>query len=647
MRSVFSMIFLLLVIRSARAQEPLFIKHLKKIAEMEQKANTGLFIPHTTRIADNYDVKYNRCEWKVNPNIYYISGMVTTYFVPKDAGFSEIDFDFSSAMTTDSVIYHGTTATFIQQTGDVLAVNLPAEIPVGTLDSVTVYYQGAPIGSGFGSFIQSTHATGPIIWTLSEPFGARDWWPCKQSLNDKIDSIDIIVTCPQDYRDGSNGILVSETQNGNFKTYHWKSHYPIAAYLVAIAVTNYSSYSDTATLENGASLQILNYVYPEDLATAQSLTPAIVPVIELYDSLTIDYPFWKEKYGHCEFGWGGGMEHQTMTYCVAFDEWLIAHECAHQWFGDKVTCGSWEDIWLNEGFATYFEGLTQQNLYPWNWDGWKHSQRDYIVSEPDGSVLCTDTTNVGRIFDGRLTYSKGAFVLHMLRWVLGDQQFFQGLREYLNDPALAYNYAKTPDLEQHLESVSGMDLSTFFNQWYYNQGYPTYNLSWYPTGNTINIMINQSQSDPSVSFFEMPVPVECKDATHDTMIVLNHTFSGQTFSVDLGFIPDEVVFDPELWILSANDVVTKVDEPIRDNLLFSIYPNPAMDELQVSYEIPNAKATDLQITDVSGRVIKIISASEQTPQNTLVVNITNLPSGIYFLKTMEGNSWVVKKFVKL
>ncbi|MBK9733316.1 MAG: T9SS type A sorting domain-containing protein [Chitinophagaceae bacterium] len=631
---------------SMQAQVPDFIDQIKSIAAMESKSNAVFSGQHTTRTANNYDVKYHRCEWKINPSVYYISGKVTTYFEPTEDGFSAIDFDFNANMITDSVKYHGSAATFTQQADNLLTIDLPAEVPVGNIDSISVYYQGTPIGSGFGSFIQSSHNGTPILWTLSEPFGAKDWWPCKQSLNDKIDSIDILVTCPQTYRDGSNGVLIAETQTGNSKTYHWKSHYPIAAYLVAVAVTNYSTYSDYATLTNGEQLEILNYVYPEDLATAQSLTPAIVPVIELYSMLTIDYPFANEKYGHCQFGWGGGMEHQTMTYCVAFDEWLIAHECAHQWFGDKVTCGSWEDIWLNEGFATFFEGLTQQYLYPGNWEGWKHSHRDYIVSEPDGSVLCTDTTDVGRIFDGRLSYSKGAFVLHMLRWQLGDSIFFEGIKQYLLDPDLAYNYAKTPDLKAHMEAVSGLDLTVFFDQWYYKEGYPTYNLSWYPFGNSVSVTVNQSQSDPSVSFFQMPLPVEFKDATHDTILVLNNTFAGQTFSVDPGFTPDEVIFDPELWILSGNDVVTEVDAPVRDNLMFSIFPNPVADEMSVTYSITNTLSDKLVITDVSGRVVKIVTNDKQLFQNTFEINISDLPVGVYFLRTTEGNKVVVKKFVK-
>ena len=644
MKNLSLIIFFLQLFLSAQSQVPDFIRETKQIAAWEKKANAWKLSGDTRGIGSDYDLKYHRCEWNIDPNVYYISGNVTSYFTPDSSGFIEIDFDFSTAMSVDSVTYHGAQVPFAQQSGDVLAISLPNVIPQGTLDSVSVFYQGAPVGSGFGSFIQSTHGASytPVIWTLSEPFGARDWWPCKQTLNDKVDSIDIYVRCPSEYRDGSNGVLISEIQNGSNKTYHWKSHYPIAAYLVAIAVTNYSQYSNYVTLLNGASLQVLNYVYPEDSALAASLTPQIVPVIQLYDSLTIDYPFFKEKYGHCEFGWGGGMEHQTMTYCVIFDTWLIAHECAHQWFGDKVTCGSWQDIWLNEGFATYFEALTEQDLYPWEWENWKTSNRDYIVSAPDGSVLCTDTNDVGRIFDGRLSYSKGAYVLHMLRWQLSDSLFFEGLRQYLLDPNLAYGYAKTPDLQQHLEAVSGQDLTTFFNQWYYNQGYPTYYLSWYPAGNNLNLTISQIQSDPSVSFFEMPVPVEFKNTNHDTTVVLFNSFSGQSFSISLGFIPDQVIFDPELWVLHADDVVTEADEPLQDDEMISVFPNPATDALQIVYHLNSSE--NILITDASGQVVKtILNNSKQST----VVDLASLSPGVYYVKLMRENIPVVKKFVKL
>lgn len=546
----------------AQSQVPDFIREIKRTAHNEQKENGWKLkapSPATLGATDNYNIVYHRCEWNIDPNVYYISGAITSYFKPAASGFSTLNFDFTITLTVDSVKYHGAAITWSQLNGDLLAINLPVALDAGTLDSVTIWYQGAPPATGFGSFMQWSHYNTPIIWTLSEPFGAKDWWPCKQSLTDKVDSLDIIVTCPQPYRTGSNGVLVSETNEGNNTTAHWRSRYPTATYLIAVSVTKYNDYSDYALLSNGDSLRILNYVYPEDVAAAQSQTAAMVPVMEFYDSLLVTYPFANEKYGQCEFDWGGGMEHQTMTFCTGFDEPLLAHELAHSWFGNKVTCGSWEDIWLNEGFATYMEGLTQQSLYPQNWQSWKQDYLNYIVSDPGGSVKVSDTTDVNRIFDSRLTYAKGAYLLHMLRWKLGDAAFFTALKNYLNDPQLAYGFAKTPDLKQRLESASGQDLTAFFNQWYYNEGYPTYNIRWYTLGKTFNARIKQTQSHPSVSYFQMPVPIQLKDATHDTTVVFNNTANGQWFAVNLSFIPTQVVLDPQLWLIHAGDVITKAD----------------------------------------------------------------------------------------
>jgi hypothetical protein len=545
----------------AQSQTPDFIREVKQRAQLEQK-QVDLKIrhpsPESLEATGDYDMVYHRCEWSVDPNVYYISGAVTSYFKPTAPAFSVVHFDFSDALGIDSIMYHGAALTY-SQTGDLLAVTLPAALDAGELDSVTIYYQGTPPASGFGSFMQWSHYDSPIIWTLSEPFGAKDWWPCKQSLTDKVDSIDIIVTCPQPYRTGSNGVLVSETAIGNSTVAHWRSRYPIAYYLIALSVTVYEDYSEFAELSNGDSVQILNYVYPEDLAAAQAQTAVMVPVMEFYDSLLVTYPFANEKYGQCEFDWGGGMEHQTMTFCTGFDEPLLAHELAHSWFGNKVTCGSWEDIWLNEGFATYLEGLTQQTLYPDNWPLWKQNYVSYIVSEPGGSVRVTDTTDVNRIFDPRLSYGKGAYVLHMLRWKLGDAAFFTALKNYLNDPQLAYGFAKTTHLKQHLEAAGGQDLTAFFDQWYYNEGYPTYDIRWYNLGKTFHTRIKQTQSHPSVSYFQMPVPLQLKDATHDTTVVFDNTANGQWFSVNLSFVPTQVILDPQLWMIHANDVVTKAD----------------------------------------------------------------------------------------
>jgi len=625
-----------------------FQKDHDELVNMEKKANRLNPDNHTSQVPNNYDLKYHRFEWNVDPNNYYIQGGITSYFVPTTSGFNEIDFDLSTSMQVDSVLYHGALMTYSQVFGDLLQISLPSILPQGTIDSITVYYQGAPPSTGFGSFNQDFHNSVPIIWTLSEPDGAKDWWPCKLNLNDKIDSIDVIVTTPQAYRVASNGLLISETVSGTNKIYHWQSHYPIATYLVAIGVTNYAVYHNYVVYSPTDSLDVLNYVYPENLATAQAQTPDIINVIKLYDSLTVRYPFANEKYGHCQFGWGGGQEHQTMSFVINFSHYLIAHECAHQWFGDAITCGSWEDIWLNEGFATYFEGLTEEFLFPSTWHSWLLNNLNNITSQPDGSVMCDDTTDINRIFDGRLSYDKGGYLLHMLRWKMGDSLFFQALRDYLNDPLLRYGYAKTPDLKAHLETTSGLNLTNFFDQWYYNQGYPTYQVRWYKSGNNLTVKISQTQSHVSVSFFEMPVPIRFQGPGFDTTVVFNNTFSGQIFHTTINFSPTTATFDPDLWILSKNntviyDAVLGLNDPLVENT-FQVYPNPATDELVIRFNDNPTSGYEIELIDVLGHVVLQQSHSFMPKMK---LDLSTISPGLYFVKVKTENGVGEKRFIRM
>ena len=450
------------------------------------------------------------------------------------------------------------------------------------------------------------------------------------------------VTTPSVNRVGSNGVLLSETVQGANTVYHWQSHYPISTYLIAVAVTNYAQYSDYVPRSNGDSIQVLNYVYPEDLASAQSQTPDIINTILLYDSLFVEYPFADEKYGHAQFNWGGGMEHQTMTFIVNFGHSLMAHECAHQWFGDYITCGSWEDIWLNEGFATYLEGLTEEFNFPATWMGWKQAKIQNITSAPDGSVKCTDSTDINRIFNGRLTYNKGSYLLHMLRWQVGNANFFQGMKDYLNDPALHFGFAKTPDFIGHMQNASGQNLTTFFNQWYHNQGFPSYQISHtFDAGtNTVNLQINQTTSHPSVSFFEMPVPIHFVGIGYDTTIVFNHAYSGQLFSANIPWQVDSVIFDPELWILSTNNSVTLgVTENENSNSLATVFPNPV--KTVVNLHTQNTILVT-EIIDINGRIMK----STKHNSNEVILNVDDLQVGLYFIKVITNIGNSVLKIIK-
>jgi hypothetical protein len=510
----------------------------------------------------NYDLKYHRLELNADPDELYIEGMVCSYFVPIEDNFSSIQFDLYNNMIIDSVIHNGMEVTHSFPNNTTLEIQFNQPLAISLLDSVKIYYQGVPYNDGFGSFeIDQSDCSGdhPIMWTLSEPYGAKTWWPCKESLDDKIDSLDMIVTTPSQYRVASNGILVSEIENGSFKTYFWKHRYPIPAYLVAFAVAEYAVYSDFVPASaNSPEIEILNYVFPCHLSSAQNSTPNLIPIFEYYIQTFGNYPYENEKYGHAECGFGGGMEHSTMSFMGGFGTSLMAHELAHQWFGDKITCGSWQDIWLNEGFATYLDGLTcEQGIGYTSWENWKSGKINHVTGSDYGSTYVYDTTNLWNIFSSRLVYSKGALLLHMLRWKLGDDDFFNAVYNYINDPELAYDYARTRDLKAHLEAESGKDLTEFFDDWLYGQGWPEYDVHWsYSTDcEALYVQIFQSHSSGQGNFFEMPVPIKFSNDTQDTLLVFDQNSPDKTtFYRLLDFEPSSASFDPDLWLCSTHTI---------------------------------------------------------------------------------------------
>lgn len=620
----------------------------KQISEAEAKAAMGRFTAQRNLNTGNYDIKYHRLDLTVNPSQPFISGDITSYFVAKE-NLNTITFELVNNMNVSQVKQRGVALSFTQNNDDEVVITLPQTQNLGVLDSLTVSYSGNPESSGFGSFEASTHNGKPILWTLSEPFGAKAWWPCKQDLNDKVDSIDVFITSPrfnssnEEYIAVSNGLEIGQTIQGNNKTTHFHHGHPIPAYLIAIAVTNYTVYSHTVN-NNGNPFEVVNYIYPEDLAYAQTRTPVTVDLINLYADLFEPYPYADEKYGHAQFGWGGGMEHTTVSFMGGLGRDLIAHELAHQWFGDKVTCGSWQDVWLNEGFATYMAGLAIENL-----DGeadfrsWKQNQVSSATSETYGSVYvpAQDSTSVNRIFNSRLSYDKGSMVLHMLRKKLGDAAFFQGCREYLDDPDLAYSYAKTPDLIQHLESASGKDLTEFFDDWFYGEGYPRYTIKWNQgTPGSVNVNISQTQSNPSVSYYEAQVPLRLIGTQGETLdIVLDNATNNQGFQPAVGFTVQNILFDPEHDLISRNNNVVLGTEDFNLNQEVVLYPNPTKNNINIQ-KPKNLKVNGVSIYNALGQLLSAEKYNE-------IIDLSRFASGILFFKleTSEGiiNKTVVKE----
>ena len=620
-----------------------YLKDFDAIVASESRSASQLLNFRANINTGNYDVQYHKLEFTVDPTTPFIDGIVTTHFVAKE-NMTEVIFDLTDNMIVSQIIQNGNTLTFAQNANDELIIALFQTLNQGETGIVEITYSGNPESSGFGSFEQNTHSGDPIIWTLSEPYGAKGWWPCKQDLNDKIDNIDVYITTPQfnptseEYFAVSNGLEQSQVVNGSDKTTHFEHQFPIPAYLIAIAVTNYEVYSHTVP-NNGNPFDIVNYVYPESFVSAQASTGVTVDIMDLYTTLFEEYPFAAEKYGHAQFGWGGGMEHTTVSFMGSFGRNLIAHELAHQWFGDKITCGSWKDIWLNEGFATYLSGLVIENLDDnAAFTTWKQQRTNNITSQIGGAVYLTDadTTSVNRIFSGRLSYNKGSMVLHMLRKKLGDTDFFQGMQNYLSDVNLAYAYAKTPDFIAIMETTSTENLTEFFNDWLYNQGYPSYAIEWnQPNVNQVRFVLNQTQSHVSVSFFEAPVPLRVHGTGGEVLdVVLDHTSNGQEFFEAVTFTVSSIEFDPEADLISKNNTITLNTDEFQLDARFHMYPNPSSTLIHIQKPI-TTEVSHLKIFNILGQLVKV-----QDYKDT--IDISQLSSGLHFIR-FETNQGVIHK----
>ncbi len=619
-------------------------RELQSIADKEKKGAEVFFQNRTGTVSSaNFNIHHYTCEWKVDPAVRYINGMITATFSVTSAT-NSITFDCSLQLNIDSVRYHGAPISFQRDIPESVTLQFPATLNVNAKDSVSIYYQGVPTNSGFGAFYQGDHAGVPVIWTLSEPYGATEWWPCKNGLDDKADSIDIFLTYPSTYVGSSIGMLIDQQTAGGYTTDHFTHHHPIASYLMAFAVTNYLIKSDTIQVNN-KTYPFISYAYPEQQHSLFPFEFYTKECFRFFCESFGDYPF--EKYGETQFHWQGGMEHQTNSFVLYTTRLLTSHELGHQWFGDLVTCGSWSDIWLNEGFAEYCTYTYFEKFYPPLHRNILLNAANRVFVHPDGSVYVTDTSDVNRIFYSRLTYNKGMYVVHMLRWVLGDSLFYKGLRQYLNDPALRFGFAKTADLQKHLEQVSGKDLSKFFQQWVYGEGNPSYSASFSQNNNFwAKVKLDQTTSHPSVGFYEMPVQLVFRNGQQTKKFVVDHKHTGQEFWINVGFVADTLMIDPDTWILAQgkNTVKETQKNTIADEIL--VYPNPAPGSSKVILRNPTGNSFSLQLFNALGQ--RVYSNTVQTPgrDETFILPFEKLARGAYWLRLRNDKGLqLVKKMI--
>jgi aminopeptidase N len=659
MNRLFLFIFLIIVSKNfAQTKDHLCasskIMHFAKL----QKA-AEINYPGDSRI----DVTFYMLDLTLSFNKRTISGVVTIKAKSLEENLTTAFFDLEDYFNISSIKSNGNSLAFTFL-NDKINITLDKAYNIGEEFSVDIAYTGTPGNSGLGSFEFSIEEGNPAIWTLSEPYGSSDWWPSKNTPADKADSSEVWITSDEFFVSVSNGILIDEINNGNgTKTYKWKNDYPIAHYLISLAMSNYQIYTNYFEYEPGKSMPVVNYNYPSKWNdTRKNQLDQSIDMLSYFSNIYGLYPFIDQKYGHAEFGWGGAMEHQTVSSMGAYYESIVAHELAHQWFGDKITCKDWHHIWLNEGFATYSEALYRESRYG------RENYDEYINDEMDnaktakGSLWVQNINSIGEIFSGNRSYSKGSSVLHMLRGVVGDESFFNILKAYSSDPEVAYDVAETSDFQRVCETITGMDLDYFFEEWIYGENYPKYTYTWGFSENedgTYSVNLNLSQiKNSNPKFFIMPIDIKIYYQNGDSTFTVFNNLNIQEFSFLLNSRPHNLEFDPNNKILKeiiSFSTSVKNEYFINEFKLGQNYPNPFNPITKINYSVPQGinfelsyQNVILKVYDVLGREITTLVNEAKQPGNYEVIfNATNLSTGIYYYKLSSGNFTETKKMVVL
>jgi aminopeptidase N len=635
----------------AAAQEKANSCSRAKGTHFHTKSNT--FTVAQIAETERYDVHFYFLDLQMTNTTTDLSGVAEIHATARenlDSALIELFPDF----TINAIEVDGTPVAYNRTN---TAVKIPVNALAGQAFILSVDYEGTPptavtnpLGGGGMTNDNSPSWGNLVTWSLSQPFAAYEWFPVKQSLKDKADSSAVHITVPNACKAGSNGVLENVVDLGNgTHRFEWKHRHPIDYYLISVAVAEYVEYTVTANPVGSGPVTIQNFVYnnPNTLPNFQDEIDETADFLELYASLYGPYPYADEKYGHCMAPISGGMEHQTMTTQGFFERGLTSHELAHQWFGDHVTCASWSDIWVNEGFAAYSEYIMLEHLYPGQQQGDMLDRHDNIQSQPGGSVWCADSLSEASIFSGRLTYNKGASIIHTLRFLINnDSVFYAGLRQYQQQ--FADSTALGVDFIAVMEDVSGMDFTAFMEEWYFGEGYPIYSVRWNNVGGNMLVEINQQVTMPGITpFFTNDLQLRFdRSGIADTTIRFAITGTQNQFLIpNPGNIVNILSIDPANWICNTDlgithDVnftvglgETESAEQIR------LYPNPSSGPFTV--EMPIAGDYTLTIVDPKGRVVKNATFTQQT-----TIDLGPEAGGTYLIQVTGADGTQVRRVVK-
>ncbi len=594
----------------------------------------------------DYDVSFYHIDLEVSNLSTEISGSCTIILkLEKDC--DSLLLELSSLLEVSDILIDSSLHAGFRHEDDRLSIGLGSLRQTGERLTVQVFYEGdAGQNRGFFAGIKTAKDykyNQMITYTLSEPMNASDWFPVKEVVDDKADSAWVFITTDQELMAGSGGILEELVDVGSKKhQFRWKTKYPVAYYLLSMTVGDYRDLSFNAPLSSpGDSVLVQNFIY--DLDEYQEKNNKAIhetaDLIGLYSQKLIDYPFKEEKYGHCLAPMGGGMEHQTMTTLADFSFTLVAHELAHQWFGDYITCGNWRDIWINEGFASYMEYIALQGLRSQEMaDDWL-SHAMSLARVKDGTVYVpeADVENIWRLFDTALSYKKGACILHMLRFELdNDSLFFAVLRNYL--AAFGGGNATAADFRTVLEQTTEHDFSCFFSQWYYGYGYPVFSLTWYQEGDSLFVFSQEKGSSLKTPFFSTPFILSIETENGSRVERLRQEQPDQSWSFKVDGIVSGLVFNGKKDILASGIV----NHRLPDGKEYVLGPNPVSESLYLEFARAAADRT-IALTRMDGMEAKVFTVSGQV----VYLPLSSLEDGPYLLTITDGDKRYTDKILKV
>jgi len=598
-----------------------------------------------TRLAYQYDIKFYHFDLNLETTNKNVSGHVKIKALVKASYLDTFVIELHKNHNIDSIIINGKRNSGFTRSGSEVYVKLQNTFTSGNIINVDFYYHGTAPGTsnGWGEGLcnrNDPYNNQSYTFTLSCPFYAHEWFPCKQDLNDLIDSVEMFVTTDTSNKVASNGLLLKVSNMGKGKhRFEWKTRYPINYYLIFVSVGKYVILNSSVSIPGAPQPLLLQYfVYP-----GMQNDPDIISVLNYTGDFLINYsakfgiyPFINEKFGVCIAPIGGGMEHQTMpmlgTLGGTIEKGLHAHEMAHQWFGDGVNLANFHDVWLSEGFATYMNYLTYEKLFPLEKSALLNTIRENAFQNLKGNIYADDTSSFGNIYNKELVYSKAAIMLHMIRYELSiDTMFFNIHKEYFQK----YTSKNVTQLhfKSYLELSSGIDFTTFFNQWYYGFGYPKIQVYWNQVGSKTVVKLVQTTSGNTL-LFKTHADIKFKTDKGDTTIRISMDTNTQIYYFNIPGIIDSLKFDPESWILvkllsTTKDPKLSFHDPVQPDHKIKIFPNPLRKILYYDIAgIDKNNIINLVIRDINGK--SVLCKNFHNKNGNLDISI--LKNGIYLLE---------------